>query len=660
MRDLTSKKKINIDMLMEIIDYVPISIILWNSNFQTLTCNKAALNLFGFNKKEELLETFYTLSPHMQPNKETSSELFISHQIELAKNGNKTFNWMHLRKDGTEFPCQIRLQCLEGTDEEGENIIVSFVHDLSDRIAGFDSDLTDISFFNQVSDRTLFKSIAELADEWFWIYDMKQATIQFFGKGREILNLTAEKQPFPRAVVDSGIVFKEDLQKFLNFHSVMSKGVIEPVEVRFILPDGSIRYYKIIYKLIYDNKGNPLFAVGKTYDIHEQKTLEYLSRTDSLTGCLNKMTTENSVNEEINSSRHSTHALFIIDIDNFKAVNDNLGHYFGDTVLHEISDKLHANFRDEDIIGRIGGDEFIVFIKNICDKRIIDVKANAIANVFKNSYSGEKEDYKISGSVGVSIFPQHGSNYSELYRAADKALYNSKLSGKDCFTVYSAGLQNISTKGLTVVDNEQNSPSYHYDAELLAAVFEILFEAPNVKTAIYLTLQMIGRHYDVERCYLIEKAKDKNSIMITHEWCSSGTVPQKLNTQLLTKEMIENKIKLLDEEDVLHCSDTSNTEMKDIVEILDENNVKSFLLAQAKNKNQNRLVIGLDDCKSKRVWNQKEINSMKNIVKMILTFLMKNCMPELDKNDELLLSKQELILLEKLRSKGFVIQKKKD
>ncbi len=122
------------------------------------------------------------------------------------------------------------------------------------------------------------------------------------------------------------------------------------------------------------------------------------------------------INDFLNSEEASLgmHAFLIVDIDNFKSVNDNLGHVFGDKVLFEVSKHLKPIFRKDDIVGRIGGDEFIVFLKIFILLRI--PKAEKICDIFRNSYTENKKTYKISGTVGISFVPEHGTVFEELYK----------------------------------------------------------------------------------------------------------------------------------------------------------------------------------------------------------------------------------------------------
>ena len=130
-----------------------------------------------------------------------------------------------------------------------------------------------------------------------------------------------------------------------------------------------------------------------------------------------------------------------LDIDNFKGVNDTLGHAYGDKVLSELGNTLKHIFTSDELIGRIGGDEFCILLnaspkKNMLYNDYVKQKCEELCDAFRRNYTGDDGKYKISGSIGVSMFPTDGSDFKQLYSALDKALYTSKRSGKDTFTFF--------------------------------------------------------------------------------------------------------------------------------------------------------------------------------------------------------------------------------
>ena len=166
------------------------------------------------------------------------------------------------------------------------------------------------------------------------------------------------------------------------------------------------------------------------------------AHVDLLTGVLNKRSFEEYTENAINSAESSDiYALILLDVDNFKGVNDTLGHAYGDKVLANIGVILRSVFREGDYLGRLGGDEFCVFLKMSAvnsgsASNFTIKKCEQICSAFHNNYTGDDNSYKISASVGTALFPKNGKTFSELYKCADTALYQSKHKGKDTYTIY--------------------------------------------------------------------------------------------------------------------------------------------------------------------------------------------------------------------------------
>ncbi|MCH5324827.1 MAG: GGDEF domain-containing protein [Eubacterium sp.] len=175
------------------------------------------------------------------------------------------------------------------------------------------------------------------------------------------------------------------------------------------------------------------------------KTVTSLSRkarTDQLTGILNKRSFEVMADSVLKTGDSAAyHALILIDVDDFKGINDHFGHAFGDKVLAAIGEMLRKTFRSDDLLGRIGGDEFCVLmnitaVENDADRlEVIDKKCSELCAAFRENNAGDS-NCKVSASIGVSVSPTNGTSFGELYDASDKALYASKANGKDTFTIY--------------------------------------------------------------------------------------------------------------------------------------------------------------------------------------------------------------------------------
>ena len=128
--------------------------------------------------------------------------------------------------------------------------------------------------------------------------------------------------------------------------------------------------------------------------------------------------------------------LFIVDLDYFKRINDTLGHAFGDEVLRSFGHRITALFRTSDIVGRTGGDEFVIFLKDVNEEQYLEAQAKKLGLFFEDFQVGEYVKYSVTASIGTAVFSKDGSDFESLYKAADSALYVSKERGRNQITFY--------------------------------------------------------------------------------------------------------------------------------------------------------------------------------------------------------------------------------
>lgn len=161
-----------------------------------------------------------------------------------------------------------------------------------------------------------------------------------------------------------------------------------------------------------------------------------LARRDPLTKLWNRLHTEETINEYLKERRHSG-ALLMIDLDDFKGINDTYGHIVGDEILKEFSNTLNALTRENDIVCRLGGDEFIVFLKNVAYQSVVSEKVEQLIVTLEKRIVLPEGKGHIRVSAGVALAPMDGRNFNELYQNADCALYYVKQNGKGSYHFYS-------------------------------------------------------------------------------------------------------------------------------------------------------------------------------------------------------------------------------
>ncbi|MDO4547754.1 MAG: GGDEF domain-containing protein [Clostridia bacterium] len=224
---------------------------------------------------------------------------------------------------------------------------------------------------------------------------------------------------------------KSDLSGLIDIDGVIGRGLaIDEVS----LPDG--RYYKAIYAYIRTKEHDPIYLIGKLIDISaERARLEALTdkaKRDGLTNLLNAAECKRMSQDNLSALPAGRRdALIILDIDDFKSINDNYGHYTGDQVLIKAAGILSSCFRSGDVVGRLGGDEFMVYLKDV-DGDALEKKCERL--VEEMNFPIMETSARISISLGAYLISAPQS-FSQAYKRADEALYRSKREGKNRFVI---------------------------------------------------------------------------------------------------------------------------------------------------------------------------------------------------------------------------------
>lgn len=204
---------------------------------------------------------------------------------------------------------------------------------------------------------------------------------------------------------------------------------------------GDYFWMRITARIIQQEKDHSLHMLTYRQNIdaekRQEKRLQALAQTDEMTHLLTKSATRRHIEQKLQACPDQQFAFFIFDIDTFKEANDRYGHVFGDTVIEDFADALCSHFRQDDIIGRIGGDEFAVFIP-ISNSTDVEEKAKALSKSLNKTHAALGYTWMISASIGIALAPQDGSDFETLYQSADAALYQTKKRGKNSYSFFKA------------------------------------------------------------------------------------------------------------------------------------------------------------------------------------------------------------------------------
>ncbi|MEE8588508.1 MAG: diguanylate cyclase, partial [Sulfurimonadaceae bacterium] len=215
-----------------------------------------------------------------------------------------------------------------------------------------------------------------------------------------------------------------------------------------------------------ENFNSMLDDLDKTNtELNRQKdSLAYKAHHDTLTGLPNRALFNDRLEQAISKARRHKEeiALFFIDLDHFKQINDTLGHEVGDEVLKFFAKRLNASVRTEDTIARIGGDEFMVIMENLQTPEAISVVANKIVSIVKEPIILGEQTLNLGTSIGISVYPQNGETSEVLLKNADTAMYKAKDEGRDNYQFYTPEMKQLALKRMeneadlrSAIENEE-------------------------------------------------------------------------------------------------------------------------------------------------------------------------------------------------------------
>lgn len=242
-------------------------------------------------------------------------------------------------------------------------------------------------------------------------------------------------------------IYEEDRESYLKFfnknqllyHYYHGNRSLK-LEHRRLKSDGTVYWGLGLVQIVSDPYTDTIKAFILIKDIDEPKrqalTLQELSELDSLTGLYNRATAIRAIRQILKNSQ-GHHILIMLDIDRFKQLNDRYGHQFGDSALHRAALRLKSALRRDDIFGRLGGDEFIILLKDVSYSMDLYARLENLCSLIGSALEPEAH---ISGSLGTAAYPEDGTDFDELYEKADIALYHAKKHGRNQYAVYEPGM----------------------------------------------------------------------------------------------------------------------------------------------------------------------------------------------------------------------------
>ena len=287
--------------------------------------------------------------------------------------------------------------------------------------------------------QTRHKEAQRIAKLGHWSFDIANNELQCSDEVYRIFELHPDEGP-------------ESYEGFLNIIHPEDRGRVDEayknslkdgqpyeVEHRLLMADGSIKWVSERCCTEYTQEGLPLRSVGTVHDITERKHAEQLihrmAHHDDLTDLPNRKMFYDRLQQELSRASRSMGgiAILYLDLDGFKAVNDTLGHKFGDALLIEVARRLQTCLREMDTVARLGGDEFSIILADVKSRPDIEHVVKKIIRAVDQPFLLSDKKISIGMSIGIAIYPEHGDKSEALLDLADNAMYLVKKSGKNNF-----------------------------------------------------------------------------------------------------------------------------------------------------------------------------------------------------------------------------------
>lgn len=285
-----------------------------------------------------------------------------------------------------------------------------------------------------------FRSLTELSSDWFW-----EQGPDFRITRQEGRHWTGNDTAFDQEV---GKTFRElgfEVDGGWEAHRAMLERheVFRDVVVSRQAEDGETHYLRLSGEPIFDNDDGFIGYRGVGRNITPEKRAEeqiqYLANHDSLTGLPNRVLFSRMLNLSVSSAQRYDRrfAVFFIDLDRFKIINDTLGHEAGDILLKEIGERLTRCCRSSDVVARLGGDEFVVLAQEVDDREQAAATARKLLSTVIHPVTIRERECRVTASIGVCMFPADAGDEQALMKNADNAMYRAKAEGKNTHQFYS-------------------------------------------------------------------------------------------------------------------------------------------------------------------------------------------------------------------------------
>lgn len=449
-------------------------------------------------------------------------------------------------------------------------------------------------------------------------------------KWAEIFTSAIQVEHFSQVLLNRAFVHPNDRPLLVDMIAFLSRPHKEyrdskydmVLEHRIKDPSGNYQWYHI-RQIVYFKGNRPYRVVAAVRntdaELHRQEELQRQAECDPMTGLYNKGQVRKLIDETLRFP-DTENALLVLDMDGFKQVNDQLGHLAGDAVISDMALSLQTVFRKTDIMGRIGGDEFVVLLRDtVGDRYFIVERCNELRKLLRRSFPLGNRVLHVTGSIGIAQAPKDGNTYETLFACADVALYKAKESGRDTQVFYEPSLKDCSTeKNENRAERLQKKELLEHPAEY---IFRMLYETKDAQLTVKLLLELFAKYFHVHRVFIYRMFDENYWSQCIFEWRAVGIISSDEShteqvMQVIYKNYGYNEYGYFSE-----CNDAMELE-PEVRDMMLKQQVRSFIHCGIMDGKRFMGCVGFDDAYQARIWTRKEHEVLKAFADIMGSFLL--------------------------------------
>ena len=481
-----------------------------------------------------------------------------------------------------------------------------------------------------------YRILSELQDGVYFEYDIFKDTITFFGADKAEESRicdSASVENFSDKILSDFCTNADDKIRIKKLLENPVPDTFEISRIDNVTAENS--YWRIKVRPVNGVNDACFCILGTVTNINDEKNaekeLDKQDKTDKLTGLLKKIVVRSEIERILDGDESRRHAFIIVNIDNFTTINEHYGSKVGNALLMSISDSLKSMFRSTDLLGRIGGDRFLLFMKDIASMTAVMEKIREITEVFSACYLPGGKENSLSCSIGISRYPIDGRKFLELFFYADKALSLAKKDQGNSYRFFDMRVNAAEEDFRTpeeVFDSyyllpEEEEPESSLDSELVGFTLDMINDSKDPESAICLILDRVGATFDVSNVSILECNDDNSKLELSYFWDYETKCALSEKYKGIGYANYVGYEESFDKDGIFLMEDLSRVDNPLSREFVEATGIKMILQSAIYKDGEFKGCISLHDTRKLHQWNRKEMIELSTVTKLVASYLLR-------------------------------------